>query len=137
MLEKKYISKIIQQNRNCQILTKEDKISYKNVKICHTYETELSNDKVKDHRHITGKYRGAAHDNCNKKYVIQKYILIIFHNLRGYDSNFIVQNLEKYKEKRDIIPNNTEEFMSTSIGNDRNKKGYIYLRFIYSFSIHE
>ena len=63
MQEKKYIYKIIQQNRNYQILTKDDKINYKNAKICHIYEKELDNDKVKDHCHITGKYRGAVHDN--------------------------------------------------------------------------
>ena len=40
------------------------------------------------------------------------------------------QNFGKYKEKIDIIPNNTEKFMSISIGNDRNKKGCMYLRFI-------
>ena len=39
-----------------------------------------------------------------------------------------MQNLGKYKEKIDIIPNNTEKYMSISIGNSRNKQ--IYLRFI-------
>ena len=47
MQVKKYISKIIQQNINCQILTKEDKINYKNAKICHTCQKELSNDTIK------------------------------------------------------------------------------------------
>ena len=40
MQEKKYVSKIIQQNKNCQILTKEDKINYKNAKLGHTCEKE-------------------------------------------------------------------------------------------------
>ena len=57
-----------------------------------------------DHCHITGKYRGAANDNCNKKCVIPKYITIVFHNLKGFGSHFIVQSLEKCKEKIDIIP---------------------------------
>ena len=52
---------------------------------------DLNNDKVWDHCHISGKYRGAAHDNCKKIYVVPKYILIVFHNLRGYDSHLIVQ----------------------------------------------
>ena len=43
---------------------------------------------------------------------------------------FIVQNLGKYKEKIDIIPNNTEKYMSISIGNSRNKQ--VYLRLINS-----
>ena len=75
--------------------------------ICHICEKELGNDKVKDQCHITSIYRGG-------------YIPIILHSLRGYDSHFIVRNFGKYKEKIDIIPNNTEKFMSISIGNDRN-----------------
>ena len=63
----KNISKIAQQNRNCQILTRENKINYKNAKICHICQKELGNDKVKYHCHITGKYRRAAHYNFNKK----------------------------------------------------------------------
>ena len=38
-VEKK-IPKIIQQNRNCQILMKEDRIIYKNTNICHICEKE-------------------------------------------------------------------------------------------------
>ena len=63
-----------------------------------------------------------------KKFVILKYIPIVFHNLRGYDSHLIVQNLGKYKEKIDIVPNNTEKYMSISIGNSKKKQ--VYLRFI-------
>ena len=48
--------------------------------------------------------------------------------MKGYDSHFIVQNVGKYKEKIDIIPNNTEKYMSITIGNSRNKQ--VYLRFI-------
>ena len=124
---KKYISKIINQNKNYKKVTKQDKENYKNARVCHIYEKNL-HDKVWEHCHITGKYRGDAHDNCNKKYIISKYIPIVFHNLRGYDSHFIVQNLRKYKEKIDIIPNNTEKYMSISIGNSKNKQ--VYLRFI-------
>ena len=63
-----------------------------------------------------------------KIYVIPKYIPIVFHNLRSHDSHFIVQNLGKYKEKIDIIPNNTEKYTPISAGNSRNK--HVYLRFI-------
>ena len=125
---KKYIFKIINQNKNYRKVAKQDKENYKNANVCHICEKDLNNDKVWDHCHISGKYCGAAHDNCKKKYVVLKYILIVFHNLRSYDSHLIVQNFRKYKEKNDTIPNNTAKYMSISIGNSRNKQ--VYLKFM-------
>ena len=43
--------------------------------------------KVRDHDQITGKYRGSAHSNCNINLKLTKKVLVIFHNLRGYDGN--------------------------------------------------
>ena len=51
--------------------------------------------KVRDHCHITGKYRGSAHQECNLKLKLDASKLkvpVIFHNLRGYDSHFIMFN---------------------------------------------
>ena len=53
--------------------------------------------RVRDHCHITGKYRGSAHQECNLKLRVNPEeikIPVIFHNLRGYDSHFIMQGLE-------------------------------------------
>ena len=38
------------------------------------------NQKVRDHCHYTGKYRGAAHSTCNLSYKIPKEIPVVFHN---------------------------------------------------------
>ena len=51
-------------------------------------------DSVKDHCHITGMYRGAAHGACNKKLRINPQtdpIPVAFHNLRGYDAHHLMQ----------------------------------------------
>ena len=52
--------------------------------------------RAKDHCHITGKYRGSAHQEYNLKLKIESEdikIPVIFHNLRGYDSHFIMQQI--------------------------------------------
>ena len=55
-------------------------------------------DKVRDHCHITGKFRGAAHKECNSKLRIPRKIPIIFHNLEGYDGDFIFKELSNFKD---------------------------------------
>ena len=37
-------------------------------------------EKVRDHCHVTGKFRGAAHWNCNISFKKTKKVLVIFHN---------------------------------------------------------
>ena len=48
--------------------------------------------KVKDHRHYTGKFRGAAHNYYNLRFKIPKDIPIVIHNA-GYDTHFIINQL--------------------------------------------
>ena len=74
-------------------ITRKDEIAFENAEICHICDKNLDNDKVRDHCHITGKYRGVAHDYCNKNYQIPKFFPVIFHNLTGYDSHIFTKNL--------------------------------------------
>ena len=41
--------------------------SFKNAVVGYACGLELGNDRVRDHCHLTSKYRGAAHDKCNFK----------------------------------------------------------------------
>ena len=52
---------------------------------------ELNNDKVRDHCHFTGRYRGAAHNSCNLKYRKPDFTPVVFHNLSGYDSHLFIK----------------------------------------------
>ena len=51
--------------------------------------------KVKDHCHYKGKFRGAAHNICNLRYKIPKEIPVVFHNGSTYDYHFIIKQLVK------------------------------------------
>ena len=47
------------------IMTSEDEEIYNNSQICWICKQELNMDKVRDHCHVTSKFRGAAHNKCN------------------------------------------------------------------------
>ncbi|XP_065639501.1 uncharacterized protein LOC136072267 [Hydra vulgaris] len=105
------------------IFTSKDKEEFNNAKICHICEEDLEEDKVKDHCHITGKYRGAAHNECNLNYKIPNFIPVFFHNL-------FIKNLSgngESEEKINCIPNNEEKYISFSkqikVDEYINKKG--------------
>ena len=67
-------------------------------------------EKVRDHCQVTGTFRGAAHLNCNINFQWTKKFPVIFHNLRGYDSHLIVNELDKFDVKTDVIPNGLEKY---------------------------
>ena len=73
------------------------------------------NEKVRDHCHITGFYRGAAHWSCNINLKISKKVPVIFYNLKGYDSHLIFKELSKFNCRISVIPNGLENYMSFSL----------------------
>ena len=103
------------------VMTPKDKIDYKKATICHICERGIPREgddprfkKVRDHCHLTGKFRGAAHSMCNLKYRLPKFFPVIFHNLSGYDSHLFIKNLGKSEGKIGCIPNNEEKYISFS-----------------------
>ena len=50
--------------------------------------TLYTQERVRDHCHITGNYRGAAHRNCNLKLKVSNFMPIFFHNMQNYGPNF-------------------------------------------------
>ena len=112
----------------------------------------IKNYPVRDHCHITGRYQGSAHNSCNLQLRLEPEsikIPVICHNLKGYDSHFIMQKVGKLIEEKSVcattyhqnkcgeieetknkinisvIANNFEKYISFRIGN--------HLQFIDSF----
>ena len=113
--EESYIVQILNRNKP-MIITAEQEKEFKNATHCHICNKELKNDRVRDHDHINGKYRGAAHSKCNINYNYKNVkIPVVFHNLRGYDSHLIMQEIGKYAKEISVIPNTTEKYISFTI----------------------
>ena len=138
MLEEvEYCKAVIKKHFNKPlVMTEVDEQHFKTMDGCHICGEKYTNKdvRVRDHCHITGKFRGSAHQECNLKLRIKPEnfkIPVIFHNLRGYDSHFIMQQIGEiankyaYKDKKgkeqpltiNAIPNNMEKYMAFMLGN--------------------
>ena len=109
------------------IFTKENEKEFINASNCWVCGEEMGNDRVRDHCHFTGKFRGAACNSCNLKLRRQNNISVFFHNLAGYDSHLFIKRLGITEGKIECIPNNQENYISISktikTGTYKNKKG--------------
>ena len=140
--EVKYCKKIMKKHFNKPLrMTEDDEKEFQKADECHICNKKYNENDVRfrDHCHITGKYRGSAHQDCNLNFRITEKIPVIFHNLRGYDSHFIMQEIgetvkkhtytnkkgEKCQMNINAIPNNMEKYMAFMLGN--------HLTFIDSF----
>ena len=94
-------------------MTEEEEILFQKSNNCWICKKLIENDeeKVKDHCHATGKFRGAAYQIRNINFQLTKKVSVIFHNLRGYDSHLIFDELDKFDVKIKVIPNGLEKYM--------------------------
>ena len=76
-------------------------------------EKRIDNDdeKVRDHCHITGKFRGAGHWSCNINLQLANKVPVIFQNWRGYDNHLVFCELSKCDVKIDIMQSGLEKYM--------------------------
>ena len=86
------------------VMTEDDETHFKLMDKCYICGNKYTDKDVhiRDHCHITGKFRGSAHQQCNLKLRIKPEdikVPVIFHNLRGYDSHFIMQQIGEIAKK--------------------------------------
>ena len=100
-------------NKNL-IMSEEEEEQFQSSNSCWICEKLIDDDdeKVRDHCHLTGRFRGAAHWSCNINLQLTKKVPVIFHNLRGYDSHLIFNELDKFDVKIKVIPNGLEKYMA-------------------------
>ena len=137
----KFIMKMLSEVKDCQrivreqfqkplVMTEKNERDFQNSTKCHICQIKFneqkpSKQKVRDHCHITGKYRGAAHSDCNLKWAISAEKLeipVIFHNLKGYDCHFIMQKIGDLVRQDvnidvGVIAINFEKYIGFNIGN--------------------
>ena len=95
-------------------LTEEEQKSFKEARICHICSKELKGDRVRDHCHFTGEYRGASHNSCNLQCKKPLILPVIFHNLQGYDAHLFIKQLSGLKGELNCIPSTEEKYVSFS-----------------------
>ena len=92
-------------------MTMHDTLVYDNSTLCHTCYEELGEDRVRDHCHLSGKFKGAAHEVCKLRYKIPTVFLVLFHNLSGYDSHLFIKTLGNSEGDISCISNNEENYI--------------------------
>ena len=71
--------------------------------------------KISNHCYTTGKFRRATHWICNVNLKITKKVFLIFHGWKGYDSHIIMNKIDKFDVKVDVIRNEIEKSMAFTI----------------------
>ena len=95
-------------NKNL-IMNEEEEHLFQQSNSCWIRGKLIDNDdeEVRDHCHITGKFRRAAHWSCNINFQLTKKV----HKFRGYDSHLIFCELNKFNAKINVTPNGLEKYM--------------------------
>ena len=123
-----FLSNLLKENEEIQKLlktrfnerkkiTKEQQIEFQKSTICYVCNGKLNkNNKFRDYCDVTGEYRGAVHNTCSFHLKLSNKVPVVFHNLRGYDSHFIMQKIGEFNLDISVIPTNSEKFMSFTWG---------------------
>ena len=103
--------------KNCKRIRweKGEKEKFQAADVCWLCEKKIEDKNVADHCHLTGKFRGAAHELCNLVAQVPNFTPVFIHNLDGYDSHLFIKNMGNEFGEIHAIPNNEEKYISFSL----------------------
>ncbi|EZA54939.1 hypothetical protein X777_05463 [Ooceraea biroi] len=99
----------------------------------------VGDTRVRDHCHLTGRYRGPAHSTYNLNYKDSHVIPVIFHNLSDYDAHFIIEDVANaFEGSVELLPLTKERYIAftKNVANTADRYGAracVKLRFIDSY----
>ena len=127
-------NKYFETNLELEINQEEEEVQFQLAEECWLCEQPFTEGtEVRDHDHLTGKYRGAAHNICNIncKQRSSSFVPIFFHNFSGYDCHLIFEELltEAYNQNYNptIIPKSLKNYVSVQVGCLRFLDSYRFL----------
>ena len=106
---------MLRKNTKRILWEKGEKEAYEKTDICWFCRKKIEYTKVADHCHLTGRFRGAAHEICNLQAKVPEFTPVFMHNLDGYDSHLFIKNMGNEFGEITAIPNNEEKYISFSL----------------------
>ena len=109
-----YCKKVMKKHFNKNLIMSEEEEQFQQSITCWICKKRIDDDdeNVRDHCHISGKFRGTAHWSCNINLQLTKRVPVLFQNLRGYDSHLIFCGLNQFYAKIDVISNRLEKYVA-------------------------
>ena len=122
----KFIKPILEEHEHCKkimkkhfnknlIMTEKEEENFQPSNTCWICKKLIEDEIIRENCHTTRKYWGTAHWKCNVNLKLTKIVPLIFHNLKGYDSHLIINEIGKFDVKVDVIPNGLEKYMTFTI----------------------
>ena len=103
-------------NKNL-ITSAEDKQKFQTSNKCCIFDKlfDVGDNKVREHYYMTGKYRGYAHRSYNIYLTLTKKVLVIFHNLKGYEGHLIIREIDQFDVKLSVITHVLETYVAFTV----------------------
>ena len=124
------INHIIQYTNHEMIANTREKLKFIIAHKCYLCNKPFttSNYKVADHDHLNGKYRGAAHNECNLRARKDYVIPVILHNLFSYDLHLLMNYMVQFMPKNiKVLAKTCENYISIKLAVPKTKIRLLFL----------